>query len=147
MYDQPILGGYEQALQLSGSPRAPVYSFSGTTPGAPAFPNGVSSGALALQSPWAIDPNFVVAHTLQTSVQLERAFGNNMTASVSGMYAKGGDLPVVTNINPINPIGALADGRPIFSTTASAATRLDPRFNQIQEVQSIGSSTFKSMTE
>jgi Carboxypeptidase regulatory-like domain/TonB dependent receptor len=146
MYDQPILGGYEQALQLSGSPRAPVYSFSGTTPGAPAFPNGVSTGALALQSPWAIDPNFVVAHTLQTSVQLERAFGNNMTASVSGMYAKGGDLPVVTNINPINPIGALADGRPIFSTTASAATRLDPRFNQILEVQSIGDSTFKSMT-
>src|SRR5262249_15195296 len=28
MYDQPILGGYEQALQLSGSPRAPIYSFS-----------------------------------------------------------------------------------------------------------------------
>ncbi len=26
MYDQPILGGYEQALQLSGSPRSPVYS-------------------------------------------------------------------------------------------------------------------------
>ena len=24
MYDQPILGGYEQALQLSGSPRSPV---------------------------------------------------------------------------------------------------------------------------
>jgi hypothetical protein len=55
-------------------------------------------------------------------------------------------LPVVTNINPINPIGSLADGRPIFSTTASAATRLDPRFNLIQEVQSIGDSTFKSMT-
>ena len=30
MYDQPILGGYEQALQLSGSPKAPVYSFNGT---------------------------------------------------------------------------------------------------------------------
>jgi hypothetical protein len=62
------------------------------------------------------------------------------------MYAKGSDLPVVTNVNPINPIGTLADGRPIFSTTANAATRLDPRFNLIQEVQSIGASTFKSMT-
>src|SRR4029453_7859423 len=41
MYDQPILGGYEQALQLSGSPRAPVYTFSGTAAGAPASPNGV----------------------------------------------------------------------------------------------------------
>src|SRR5262245_29435940 len=62
------------------------------------------------------------------------------------MYAKGSDLPVVTNINPINPIGTLADGRPIFNTTANASTRLDPRFNLIQEVQSIGDSTFKSMT-
>src|SRR5439155_18390162 len=66
--------------------------------------------------------------------------------SISGMYAKGNQLPVVTNVNPINPIGSLADGRPIFSTTANASTRLDPRFNQIQEVQSIGESTFKSMT-
>jgi hypothetical protein len=146
MYDQPILGGYEQALQLSGSPKAPVYSFSGTAAGAPAFPNGVSTGTLAVQSPWAIDPAFVVAHTWQNNVQVERAFAREMSASVGFMYARGSDLPVVTNINPINPIGTLADGRPIYSTTASAATRLDPRFNQIQEVQSIGESTFKSMT-
>jgi hypothetical protein len=62
------------------------------------------------------------------------------------MYAKGSDLPVVTNINPINPIGALPDGRPIFSTAVNAATRLDPRFNLIQQVGSLGESTFKSMT-
>ena len=30
MYDQPILGGYEQALQLSGSPKAPAYTFNGS---------------------------------------------------------------------------------------------------------------------
>ena len=146
MYDQPILGGYEQALQLSGSPRAPVYTFSGTSAGAPAFPGSVSTGVLALQSPWAIDPDFIVAHTWQTNAQLERSIGSDMSASVSLMYAKGYDLPVVTNINPINPIGTLADGRPIYSTTASAATRLDPRFNLIQEVESIGDSTFKSVT-
>jgi carboxypeptidase family protein/TonB-dependent receptor-like protein len=146
MFDQPILGGYEQALQLSGSPRSPVYSFSGTSAGAPTFPNGVSGGQLALQSPWAIDPAFAVAHTWQSNAQVERAIGRDFTVSIAGMYAKGNQLPVVTNINPINPIGTLADGRPIYSTTANAATRLDPRFNLIQEVQSIGESTFKSMT-
>jgi len=146
MYDQPILGGYEQALQLSGSPRSPVYSFNGTSAGAPSFPNGTSTGTLAPQSPWAIDPAFEVAHTWQANAQLERAIGRDLTANLSVMYAKGSQLPVVTNINPINPIGTLADGRPIFSSTASAATRLDPRFNLIQEVQSIGDSTFKSMT-
>jgi Carboxypeptidase regulatory-like domain/TonB dependent receptor len=146
MYDQPILGGYEQALQLSGSPRSPIYTFSGTSAGAPAFPASAGSGVLSQQSPWAIDPAFEVAHTWQNNVQVERAFGRDFTASISGMYAKGNQLPVVTNINPINPIGALADGRPVFSTTANASTRLDPRFNQIQEVQSLGESTFKSMT-
>jgi len=146
MYDQPILGGYEQALQLSGSPRSPVYTFSGTSTGAPAFPNGVTSGTVSQQSPWAIDPAFEAAHTWQSSVQVERALGRDLTVSISGMYAKGNQLPVVTNINPISPIGALADGRPIFSTTANATTRLDSRFNQILEVQSIGESTFKSMT-
>jgi len=146
MYDQPILGGYEQALQLSGSPRSPIYTFSGTSAGAPAFPNGASTGTLSQQSPWAIDPAFEVAHTWQTNAQLERAIGRDLTVSISGMYAKGSQLPVVTNINPINPIGTLADGRPIYSTTANAQTRLDPRFNLIQEVQSLGDSTFKSVT-
>ncbi|HEX3703400.1 MAG TPA: TonB-dependent receptor [Vicinamibacterales bacterium] len=146
MYDQAILGGYEQALQLSGSPRAPAYTFSGTSAGAPAFPASAGTGVLTQQSPWAIDPGFNVAHTWQSNVQVERAFGNDMTASAGVMYAKGTQLPVVTDINLINPIGTLADGRPIYNTTASAATRLDPRFNHILEVQSIGDSTFKGMT-
>jgi hypothetical protein len=146
MFDQAILGGYEQALQLSGSPRAPVYSFSGTSPGAPAFPNGASTGTLSQQSPWAIDPSFQVAHTWQSNVQIERAFASDFTASIGMMYARGNQLPVVTNINPVNPIGTLADGRPIYSTAASATTRLDPRFNLIQQVMSIGESSFKSMT-
>ncbi len=146
MYDQPILGGYEQALQLSGSPRSPVYSFSGTSAGAPAFPGSASTGTLAIQSPWAVSSDFEVAHTWQINAQLERSLSRDLTANVSVMYAKGSQLPVVTNINPINPIGQLADGRPIYSTTASAATRLDPRFNLIQEVDSIGDSTFKSVT-
>jgi hypothetical protein len=62
------------------------------------------------------------------------------------MYAKGNQLPVVNDINLINPVRTLADGRPVFSTTVSAATRLDPRFNHILEVQSVGESEFKSVT-
>jgi hypothetical protein len=146
MYDQAILGGYEQALQISGSPRAPAYTFNGTSAGAPLFPNPVTSGTLATQSPWAIDPAFQVAHTWQSNAQVERAFGRDLTASVGFMYAKGDQLPVVTDVNLINPVATLPDGRPIFSTAVNATTRLDPRFNHINEVQSIADSTFKSMT-
>jgi len=146
MYDQAILGGYEQALQLSGSPRAPSYTFSPTSAGAPGFPGGAGSGTLAQQSPWAVDADFEVAHTWQSNVQLERSFGSDLTTSLSLMYAKGDQLPVVTDVNLINPIGTLADGRPIYNTAVNATTRLDPRFNHINQVQSIGDSTFKSMT-
>lgn len=147
MYDQPILGGYEQALQLSGSPRAPIYSFNPTTPGAPAFPNPVSTaGTLAVQSPWAISPDFQVARTWQSNIQIERAFRRDLTMSLGFMYAKGDQLPVVTDVNLINPTGVLADGRPTYSTAINASTRRDTRFNHIYEVQSVGESTFRSMT-
>jgi hypothetical protein len=107
----------------------------------------VSTGTVGQQSPWAVDPNFQVAHTWQSNAQVERAFGRDLTGSIGFMYAKGSQLPVVTDVNLINPIGALADGRPIYDkATVSAATRVDPRFNHISEVQSIGDSTFKSMT-
>jgi hypothetical protein len=146
MFDQAILGGYEQALQLSGSPTAPVYTFSSTSPGAPAFPNGAGTGTLAQQSPWAIDPNFQVAHTWQNNVQVEHAFRRDFSVSAGFMYAKGSQLPVVTDVNLINPTATLADGRPIYSAAVNATTRVDPRFNHIYEVQSIGDSTFKSVT-
>ncbi|MCX6550761.1 MAG: TonB-dependent receptor, partial [Acidobacteria bacterium] len=146
MYDQAILGGYEQALQLSGSPKAPIYTYSPTGAGAPAFPSGVSSGTLAVQSPWAVDPNFVVAHTWQSNVQVEHAFRRDMTFSANFMYAKGNSLPLVTDVNLINPIGSLGDGRGIYSTAITSATRADTRFNHINEVQSIGESTFKALT-
>jgi hypothetical protein len=146
MYDQPILGGYEQALQLSGSPVAPAYTFSPNTAGAPAFPNTVSSGTPSAQTPWAVDPAFEVGRTWQSNIEVEHALGRDYTASIGFIYAKGTHLPVVSDVNLINPIGTLADGRPIYSGTVSATTRLDPRFNHINEVQSIGDSSFKGLT-
>jgi hypothetical protein len=146
MYDQPILGGYEQALQLSGSPKAPAFTFSGTAPGAPRFPNAATSGTLSVQSPWAVSSNFEVARTWQSNVQVERAFGRDLTASIGVIYANGDHLPVVTDVNVTNPIRTLADGRPVFNTALTPATRVDPRFNRIFEVQSIGDSTFRGLT-
>jgi carboxypeptidase family protein/TonB-dependent receptor-like protein len=146
MYDQAILGGYEQAIALSGAAsRAKPYTFNATSAGAPAFPNHVTTGTLNI-TPWAVDPEFIVAHTWQANAQVEREFARDFTTSVAVMYAKGSDLPVITDVNLINPVGTLADGRPIYSTVVSSATRLDPRFNHVMETQSLGSSTYKSVT-
>jgi hypothetical protein len=141
MYDQPILGGYEQALQLSGSPKAPAYTFSGTAAGAPAFPNAAGTGTLAVQSPWAVSSDFQVASTKQFNVQVEQGLGRDFTASVGFIYANGDHLPVVTDVNLATPVGQRADGRPIFG-----ASRVNPLFNRIFEVQSLGDSTFKGLT-
>jgi hypothetical protein len=141
MYDQPILGGYEQALQLSGSPKAPAYTFNGTSAGAPAFPGSAATGTLTTQSPWAVSSDFQVARTKQANVQLEQAFGRDFTASVGYIYANGDNLPVVTDVNLGTPVRELADGRPVYG-----ASRVDPRFNRIFEVQSVGESTFKGLT-
>jgi hypothetical protein len=59
---------------------------------------------------------------------------------------KGYDLPLVTNINLINPIRETADGIPVFNTAVNAATRVDPRYNVINASQSLGESTYKNMT-
>ena len=91
-----------------------------------------------MQSPWAVDPNFVVARTFQTNIQVERSLGRDYTASAGFIYANGDNLPVVTDANLISNGGTLADGRPTYSGTVSAATRVDPRFNHINTVQSIG---------
>src|SRR5690606_4408982 len=40
----------------------------------------------------------------------------------------------------------LADGRPVYSTAINASTRLDPRYNVINMVESIGESTYKNLT-
>ena len=146
-YDQPINAIYEQAIVQDGTTTRGNVNLQPTQIGAPAFPNVLSTGtALASTTAWTVDPNFRIARMWQNNIQLERGFGDSYAASIGVSYTRGYDLPVVSNINLINPIGALPDGRPIFNTAISAATRVDPRFNAIFSTQAIGESTYKNMT-
>lgn len=150
MYDQPLLAAYEQAFQNSGAPSRFQVAVNASSAGAPAFPGSLDDVppgfTLPRQSISTVDPDFKVARTFQNNVQFERGFGRNLAASIGLVFVKGYDLPVITNINVINPIGRLADGRGIYSTAINASTRLDPTFNQINSVQSIGESTYRALT-
>ncbi|HEX4912398.1 MAG TPA: TonB-dependent receptor [Vicinamibacterales bacterium] len=147
MYDQAINAIYEQALQNDGTNARASATFTPTQAGAPAFPAVLSAGAGAVpNTAWTVDPEFKIARSWQNNVQFEQALGDRYAVSIGASYVKGYDLPVVTNINLINPIGTLADGLPVFSPTVSAATRVDPRFNVINSTQSIGESDYKNMT-
>ena len=118
MYDQAILGGYEQALQLSGSPRAPVYTFNGTTRRVRRHSrHGRSTGTLSAAVAVGGRPGLRRSRTPGRRTRRSSArSASDFTASIGVMYAKGNQLPVVTDVNLINPIGTLADGRPIYST-------------------------------
>jgi hypothetical protein len=149
MYDQPLLAVYENAIQQNGLPARTTFQVSGTGIGAPAFPNTLSdlpAGAvLPPQSIFAPDPDLKLAYNIQNSVQYARGFGRSFNGSVGVVYNRGYNLPVINNINLINPIGTLADGRGIYNPAANAATRMDPRFNNISVVQSPGESTYKAL--
>ena len=150
MYDQPLLAAYETAFQNSGAPSRFQVNLNPTSAGALPFPSTLNNlppnYVLPTQSIATVDPDFQVARTFQNNVQFERGLSRDYSASVGFVYVKGYDLPVITNINLINPIGTLADGRPTFSAAVNADTRLYPAFNHINSVQSIGDSTYKAMT-
>ena len=146
MFDQPLLAIFENAIQQNGLPVRYTANVGPAAADAPAFPNTVSTAAPPRQSIFATDPDFQTARTFQNNVQLDRQLGNDFAAQVGFVYVKGRHLPVVTNINPINPVRTLPDGRPVFSGIVGPETRLDPRFNQINVVQSIGDSDYKAVT-
>jgi hypothetical protein len=102
--------------------------------------------AAASNTAWTVDPDFQIGRMWQNNLQLERGLGQLYSAAVGFTYTRGDKLPVVSNVNLINPIGALSDGRPIYNTAINAGTRLDPRFNAIFSTQSIGESTYKGLT-
>jgi hypothetical protein len=145
MYDQTLNAIYEQALLNDGTNARASANYQPTQTGAPAFPNILSSGTGAQPSlAWTVDPDLSVARSWQNNVQFEHALSDRYSVGVGASYVRGYDLPVVTNINLQNPIGALPSGIPIFST--SQATRVDPRYNVINATQSIGESTYKNLT-
>ncbi len=150
MYDQPLLAMFEDALQLTGSPQLISVNVSPTGAGAPAFPGNLADTppgfTLPTQSIVTVDPSFNIARTWQNNLQVERSVGTDYTVSVGYVFARQRELPVVTDINLINPVGALADGRPIFSTAVNADTRTDPRFNHIYTIQSIGTGHYNALT-
>ena len=147
MYDQPINAMYEQAIVNDGTPFRASASFSPSQAGAPAFPNVLAAGSgTASNTAWTIDPAFQIARMWQNNVEIERGLSADYAVTVGVSYTRGYNLPLVSNINLGSPIGALGDGRPIYSTAINAGTRLDPRYNNIFATQSIGESTYKAMS-
>jgi hypothetical protein len=152
-YDQALLAIFERAYNSSGLPARTVnVSLPPTHAAAPAFPNDlreVPAGvALASSTVEGMADDFVTARTWQNNVTWERQVGTNYSFSLGFRQSRGWDLPVINNVNlvGVTPVRFLEDGRGVYSSTQNASTRVDPRYNQIRLVQSVGDSWYRGFT-
>jgi hypothetical protein len=92
------------------------------------------------QNIYTITPNFKNGYAINSSVQITRQLAQNDAITIGYANTGGRNLEYLRNVNLINPIGSLVDGRPIYSPAVNAATRLDPRFNNIA-LQDVGANS------
>jgi hypothetical protein len=88
-----------------------------------------------------VAPDFATLYSVNANLSVSHEISSNMVASFSYFYTAGNRLPVNRNINLVPSGQFLADGRPIFSTTA----RIFPGFGNIISAESTGHSTYNGM--
>jgi len=134
------------ALNLDGSNRTASLTYSPTQAGAPAFPLIPSSvSSRAIQNVTTVSPNFKNEYTWNVNTQISHELTAHDSMMIGYIMANGRNLEYEHNINLINPIGHLADGRPVFSPAVNANTRAFPQFNQINQVESGATSSFNAL--
>ena len=141
-YEAPPTNLWYNAIYNDGGSSAYIASIASNAPGAPPFPSAVVNGTLprSSQNIYAVTPNFKNDYAINSSFQISRQLGQNDSITVGYANVKARNLEYLRNLNLINPTGYLADGRPIYSATVSAATRLYPQFNNIA-LQDIGANS------
>ena len=147
MYEPPLLDFYDNAILSNGDPKS--YNVGPLLPnaaGAPAFPTNLASPppgfVLPRQSINAIDPDFRTQSAWLSNVQVERAINDEIAVTVGYVSSLGSNLPVLIDTNLVPTGQTLADGRPIFSSSA----RVDPTFNRVNMFKSIADSTYNAFT-
>ena len=129
-----------------------IYSIAGTTtPGVcqPSFPNSpqnVPASCITTQSIYALTNNFKNEYTWNVNAQVGQQLAKNDSLTLGYIMTNGRNLQFLRNSNLINPTGVLADGRPIFSTAVTAATRRYSQFNNITLIDTGSNSSYNAMT-
>jgi hypothetical protein len=150
MYEPPLLDFYDNAILNNGDPASYTVSVSGTSAGAPPFPNSLASTppgfVLPRQSISAVSPDFRTQSAWLTNVQIERALRTDIAVAVGYVNSVGRNLPVLLDANLVPTGATLGDGRPIFSTAVNDATRVDPTFDHVNVFESVGESAYNALT-
>jgi hypothetical protein len=140
-YDAPPTNLWFNALSNDGSGRSFNASLSPASPGAPSFPQPLTTAtAPATPSVFTVTPNFKNAYAMTTTIQISRELSRNDAVTFALVNTGGRQLQWLHNINLTNPIATLSDGRPVFSSAINASTRANPAFNNVT-LQDVGTSS------
>ncbi|MFL6437977.1 MAG: TonB-dependent receptor domain-containing protein [Terriglobales bacterium] len=145
-YESPATNTWFNALLNNGTLSS--VSLGPTSAGAPPYPRILTSATppATPNDVTSVAPNFRNAYTINTSLQLSRELSSNDSITLGFIHTGARNLEFLHNINLINPIATLADGRPVYSKTVSASTRLFPQFNNILLQESGARSTYNAGT-
>ena len=140
-YDPPPTNLWFNALSNDGSGRSFNASLTASSPGAPSFPQPLTTAtAPATPSVFTVTPNFKNAYAMTATIQVSRELTKNDAVTFAFVNTGGRQLQWLHNINLINPLGTLLDGRPVFDPRVNAGTRANPAFNNVT-LQDVGTSS------
>ena len=131
-YEAPPTNLWYNAIYNDGGSSSYIASLTPATPGAPPFPTAVINGTLprAAQTLYTITPNFKDGYAINSSIQITRQLTANDALTVGYAGVNGRNLEFLRNINLVNPVSFLADGRPVYGP-AGSGTRANPLYNNI----------------
>src|SRR5438067_3302644 len=140
-YDAPPTNLWFNALSNDGSGRSFNASLSPSSPGAPSFPQPLTTAtAPAIPSVFTVTPNFKNAYAMTATLQISRELSKNDALTFAYVNTGGRQLQWLHNLNLINPLGFLLDSRPVFDPRVNAGTRANPAFNNVT-IQDVGTSS------
>ena len=131
---------YANGIKNSGSFVATISSgvnFPGTI--------SIANASAFTPTPYALSSTFKNEYTWNINSQVEQQLSHNDALTLGYVMTNGRNLQFLRNSNLINPISFLADGRPVYSTTQSAATRANPAFNGIEHIDTGSNSSYNAL--
>lgn len=142
-YEAPLFAVFRDVIRYNGNPR--LYNVTFSSSNGPLFPNAIGSlpagTPLPQQDIYTIASDYDTMYAIHSNIQLEQALSDDLSLAVGYVHSAGRHLNVYRNINVINPVRYLSDGRPVFGDD-----RLDPRFGWIVIAESGGVASYDAFS-